>query len=267
MTRRWLQYLNQEGGIDYLAKVAMLELAAPEIRLVRKFGKSASLTADTEADIWAEGGTKTLVTTAATLSIVSTSTSDTSAGVGAQYVLVDGLDANFEPQQALVAMNGTTPVVTTETFIRIQQMRVVVVGSTKYNVGIIRGTLTGDGVQAHIPVRRNLTVSSHLTIPNGYSGFLLGYTASVYRASGNTTARAVEFDIHVTAGDIQYESIQFGLRNDGGGTVQIKPSLPSYLPSQSTLVFAATADTTGTIASISHEVLLIKGEFNQYTGF
>lgn len=51
MSRRWLQYLSQEGGIEYLAKVAMLELAAPEIRLVRKFGKSASLTADTTGTI------------------------------------------------------------------------------------------------------------------------------------------------------------------------------------------------------------------------
>lgn len=79
----------------------------------------------------------TFPASASTLSIASTNANDTSAGTGARSVLILGLDGDRKEITELVATNGQNSVETTNTFLRVNQMLVISVGSTGKNEGII----------------------------------------------------------------------------------------------------------------------------------
>jgi hypothetical protein len=98
------------------------------------------------------GGTFTPMTTARTLSIVSTSTDDASGGTGTQSLVVYGIDANRQSQTVVVVMDGTTPVVTTETWLGVNRVATALAGSAGINVGTITATATTDATtQAQMP--------------------------------------------------------------------------------------------------------------------
>ena len=78
---------------------------------------------------------------AVTANIVSTDAADTSDGTGANSILIEGLDANYELQNELIVMNGTDDVATTKTYIRIFLMRVLSAGADGKNKGNIKAKM------------------------------------------------------------------------------------------------------------------------------
>lgn len=121
-------------------------------KLWNKFGRNASLAEDTEEMIWEQGGYMTFLTTGSTLSLVSTSALDVSAGTGARTITIIGVDENRNYQEEVVTLNGITPVVTTTQWLGINRMNVASAGSVRSNVGdIIATSVTGTHVQASIP--------------------------------------------------------------------------------------------------------------------
>lgn len=110
-----------------------------------KFGVNTDLDVGTEV-IANFGGTFTPMTTARTLSIVSTSASDDGdpAGVGARSLVIYGVDANYVSQTVVITLNGTTPVVTAETWLGVNRVAIYLAGSSLGNVGTITITATTD---------------------------------------------------------------------------------------------------------------------------
>jgi len=115
-------------------------------------------------DIWNGGGIYTgqpVGFTPETVDVFSSSANDTSAGTGARAIRFFGLrtslSAKYETQD--VVLNGTTPVVTTSTWWRINKAVVLTAGSTGNNVGdiTIRSTTTTANVFAVIPATFNLS--------------------------------------------------------------------------------------------------------------
>ncbi len=81
------------------------------------------------------------------LRLVSTSASDSASGTGVRTVLVHGIDINNKSVGETIALNGTTPVNTVNTFIRADALFAMTVGSNGFAVGTITltnpaGTLT-----------------------------------------------------------------------------------------------------------------------------
>lgn len=98
------------------------------------------------------GGSFSPMTTARTLSIVSTSTDDDNGGTGCNNVVVYGIDENREAQTVVVTMDGTTPVVTTESWLGVNRIAVGSCGSGQVNAGTITATATTDlTTQGQIP--------------------------------------------------------------------------------------------------------------------
>jgi len=116
-----------------------------------KFGYNDDIDVGTE--VVAEfGGPFTPLEAASTLSIVSTSTSDDVGSTGATGVVVYGVDANWATQTEVVFLDGTTPVITTSTWLGINRMSVYAAGTEKQNVGTITATaVTGGAIQATLP--------------------------------------------------------------------------------------------------------------------
>ena len=118
------------------------------------------------------GGNYPFPATAGTISVVSASASDT-----AVTMLISGLDSTFTPVTASVTLNGTTPVVTTQSFLRINKV-VTTAGNAVGNVTFTRGATVIAQVNAGI----GQTQMSVYTVPAGYTLFL-----TYYQADGNTT--------------------------------------------------------------------------------
>jgi hypothetical protein len=90
------------------------------------------------------------ISAASTVGIASDNANDTNGGTGARVVLVDGLNASFEPQQELVTMAGSARVETVNAYAGINNILVTAAGDVGTNAGNIHageGTFTS-GVPA-----------------------------------------------------------------------------------------------------------------------
>lgn len=148
-----------------------------------------------EHDVWSGGesagtATRALPSTAGPMTLVSSSTDDASGGTGALSVEVDYLDADYQEQTKVVSMDGTTPVVTAETGLRVQRARVKESGAGGVNAGAISVSIGGE-LQAHIPASIGESPQALWTVPVGYQALLLReWVESAAAATGRLYLRA-----------------------------------------------------------------------------
>ncbi len=108
------------------------------------FGLTSTREAIDDSQFWAnERGIPinsldiSLPTAAVILGMASTSTDDAAAGIGATTLLIDGLDASYNPQTEFIVLAGTTEVNSVNSYIAVNGATVVASGSTGWNVGTI----------------------------------------------------------------------------------------------------------------------------------
>jgi hypothetical protein len=247
---------------------ASFERSPNDLLMIRKFGRSASLTANTTEDVWESGGTKALPYTAGELiSVVSASANDDLNGTGAWYVQIGGLDTSYNLQNETVTLDGLTPVQTTNQFIAINRVRSVFHGSGQKNAGAITITgATSSNVYATIPAGECITQQSHFTIPAGYTLFTSNVAMTAYRASGGSGTKSAEIDQMVYVPDVNaiYQTLRYGVTSNGGPYVS-NNGLLSQTPGKSTLWFQATPETNGTVVTTTAGYVLVKGDFNYIT--
>jgi len=131
-------------------------------------------------DIWDEGGLFAFPTSAESWEIVSDSANDTSAGTGLRTLLVTSLDADFNLQNSVVIMNGTSAVAVSGTHIRTNRMTGITSGSNATNVGnITLQVASGGNVRQKIRPDEGTSFSSFYTAP-------AGKTALIYQTFANT---------------------------------------------------------------------------------
>ena len=147
------------------------------------FGFSTAVGSTAQGPLWegltASGGLYVYPSSAAPLVLVSSSASDTSA----LSVCIQGLDANFAPLTETIALNGTSNVTTTASFLRINRMYV----TNGTNVGNITASISST-VYAKINAGIGETQMSIYTVPAGYTFYLyyvqadanIGFTSSSY---------------------------------------------------------------------------------------
>jgi len=147
------------------------------------FGYSAAIGASAQGPMWEgqtqSGGLYTPPSTAAPLVLVSSSASDTSA----LSVRIEGCGANFVALTETIALNGTTNVTTTNSFLRINAMYV----TNGTNVGTITAKISST-TYAQINAGVGQTQMSIYTVPAGYTFYLsyvqydaaIGFTSSAY---------------------------------------------------------------------------------------
>lgn len=102
-----------------------------------KFGTNATVAANATEDVWTKGGLYPFLTSAQNLTVVSDSTEDNVGETGVYKVQLEGLDINYSEIKEVVALNGTTPVVTDSEFFRIFRVKCLDCGSAGSNVGTI----------------------------------------------------------------------------------------------------------------------------------
>ena len=131
-------------------QVARGQIRGHQIRHI--FGYNPDLDSAAEETVWTAGGLYAHASSPTIMKVSSTSTLDTSAGVGARTISILGINSTGNEVSETVTLNGQTAVNTTHTYTEIQSALVTSVGSATHNEGNISigtGTVTG-GVPAVI---------------------------------------------------------------------------------------------------------------------
>jgi len=133
------------GSSDYYTQVALG--LVPNARIERVFGEGNLTTSYLPI---ATALVYPTPTAAVSLEIVSSSASDTAAGVGAQTVTVVGLNSSWQEVSQTMTMNGVTAVAIPTALLRIHRIYVVTSGAyadsaTASHVGVITVRVAGAG--------------------------------------------------------------------------------------------------------------------------
>lgn len=174
-----------------------------------KFSFGELATASSATFLAVESTAYTEPTTNSTMTLVSSSTNDSSAGTGARTVVVTYLDqTGAGPFTATFTMNGTTAVNSgLSNMCFIEKIVVATVGSTGSNVGILTLKTGGAATVGTVAATLNQTLWAHHYVPTGktcyISGFSYGNNASavgnggqfVLRASTPTVANTPEIQV------------------------------------------------------------------------
>lgn len=181
---------------------------------------------------WGAGGT---------LSCYSASASDTGS------LIITGLNSTtWATQTETITLNGTTPVVTTGSFIRINSIRYN--GSSAANVGEIHLERNGTTV-GHIAAGDGIGQGAQYTVPAGYTAYVMQGTANIgkgqdgtgyfkYRLYGGSFNRAMTFLLYQSTFDYTF-------------------AVPLQLPEKTDLDVTMIAANAGTAASCEYSILLI----------
>lgn len=164
----------------------------PGLIKIRKFGLNNAVNT-TKEDIWDGGGVYEFPPDeGVACEVVSTLAADSLAGTGAQKVIVQGLDENFEEKQVEVEMTGLTAV-DIGIFSRVYRAYVTVSGTGGANAGVItvRNSAATTKVYAQIAVGNNQTLMAIYTVPANTIGYLYSLTGCILRETSNNKAADV----------------------------------------------------------------------------
>lgn len=157
--------------------------------VVNKFGRNLNISGNSTAEIiWSGGATYAFQSIAQNIELISTSNNDIVSGTGARSVQVFGYDENWNEINEIKNTNGTNAVPLTNKYIRIYRVKVLEVGNSETNEGIITIRLAGGGVtQAVIEVGAGQTLMAIYSIGAGKKGYLRIIDMHCIRV--NTTVR------------------------------------------------------------------------------
>lgn len=241
--------------IDFLDRVAM-SLESPTFISLPRSGRNPDVDTAAPEDIWNAGGTWTPITTAQTITVVSSSASDTGAGVGMRAILVTGLDASYAIATETIVLTGTTPVVSVGTWTMIHTLQGVSFGSSATNVGTITATATTDTTtQIIIAIGRGISGISFAMIPAGYTGYLKHIRGdSSSGTAGTITTFNLMLRVFGTNGWIIPAS--YRARADGDASFDVELAMPYMIPEKSIIKLQAETTNNNTVVNCFYEILL-----------
>lgn len=157
---------------------------------IGKFGANHNISTSQAADIWtaAEDDVGKQIydyqgfdlPSAEILDINSTSGLDTALGTGANLLLLEGLDGNFDRITDIIPLDGTNIVKSNKAFLRLYRSFVVTGGALGSNQGTIRHVATTTGyVMGEIEINKNQTLMALYTVPRNHTGLIYSVFASI----------------------------------------------------------------------------------------
>jgi len=136
-------------------------------------------------DVWSEGGTLVYLSAAEKMNIASASLNDASAGIGARTLRISGLDSSHDEISEEITLNGTTDVLTVNSYLRVIMLEILTAGSLGENNGAITATAeTAGTVQCAMGATTGLSKNSHFTVPAGKQLIILAAELNSTKLSG-----------------------------------------------------------------------------------
>jgi len=167
-------------------------------RSLYKFGYNPDVNGEEET-VWAQGGNMTYPTSAVTMFVSSTSANDANGGTGANSILIQGLDENYDEIEETVLLNGQTQVATQLAYLRVYRAFVTLAGTGGTSGGTIYiGSSGATGGVPNTTVYANLSFGNQTqiaayTVPAGYTLYLddINFTAALSTANKTATCSFV----------------------------------------------------------------------------
>lgn len=141
----------------------------------------------TEATIWPKNTTYVFPVSASTMTLYSSSTSDTT-----QTVLIEGLDADYKEISEILMLNGQTGRASTLSYLRVNTMTVLIdspVGNLSFGTGAATAGVPAN-TYAYINAGDNISNSAIYTVPAGYTLRLSSGSISAGGSSGSQVVTA-----------------------------------------------------------------------------
>jgi len=163
-----------------------------------KFGYNPDVNGEEET-VWAQGGNMTYPTSAVTMFVSSTSANDANGGTGANSILIQGLDENYDEIEETVFLNGQTQVATQLAYLRVYRAFVTLAGTGGTSGGTIYvGSSGATGGVPNTTVYANLSFGNQTqiaayTVPAGYTLYVddINFTAALSQANKTATCSFV----------------------------------------------------------------------------
>ena len=148
-----------------------------------KFGSNPDVGTGAYEHIWSNGGMYPWPEAAETVRVqAGGNAADTAAGAGAQKVMIEGLDENWDlASEELTLAGASASAATTTTFIRVNRAYVTDVGTYgAANTGaIIIENTTSTNVLANIAAGLGSTQLGHYSVPANYNVYIKRFSLSV----------------------------------------------------------------------------------------
>ena len=176
-------YFTDKG---YLREVALGNV--PGASLVTKFGRNPGSAMTTLEDVWGAAGSRSTLTSEATMEVVAAVAADDAAGLGARSVIIQGVNRALLPVQEKIATNGGgTSDPSIQKFFRVYRAWVADAGANNVaNTGLVSVRVSGAGLlQASILAGIGQSETSHFTVPINKRALLVYVLPTV--ASNKTT--------------------------------------------------------------------------------
>lgn len=164
-------------------------------RLLYKFGYNPDVNGDEET-VWAEGGDYPWLDNAVTMFVSSSSANDTSGGTGANTIIIQGLDEDYNEIEETVVLSGQTQIATQLSYLRVYRSYVTLAGSAGTSGGTI--SIASSGATGGVPdgtvyaslALGNQTQIAAYTVPAGYTLYLdeINFTSALSIANKRVNA-------------------------------------------------------------------------------
>ncbi len=202
-----------------------------------------------------DGGVGDLVDIAGTANITASDTTLENVDVGANTLLIEGLDANFAEITEIIALNGDTVVPTTQAYLRINRMIVLTAGTDGQNNGIITATAQTDStVSASIAIGANQTNMCIYAVPAGKTAFVVNISISV----GKLLETEIDSQLVVRPENQVFQiKSNLGVNSTGSSNGQLffKPYL--LVPEKSDIKIQASTSTDSVSVSAGFDLILV----------
>ena len=233
---------------EYNKEVALNKI--DNATLWNKFGYNDDIDIGTEV-VWSYGGLFTRLTTASTLSFVSTSSED-NGGTGASRIVVYGIGSDRLARVEVVTLNGTTPVITTSTWLGINRLSVYLCGTSDSNVGTITATATSNGsIQGQIPATEGTTQQAIFFTQAGYTFLLDLLSININKISGGSSpVCTVKGFVYSFISNSKYEIYRNVIDTSVVNNVVLTPLAPFVVGESSVMWFEVTTNTNNTVANV-----------------
>ena len=226
-------------------------------RSVTVFGYNPDVD-QTRVTVWPHTGIIPITETPLQLKVSSSSADDTAAGTGARTVYVAGLDGNHNEISEIVTLNGQTAVLTTQSFLHINNAYVATAGSSLSAEGDIYfgdGTVT-DGVPATvydlIKFDYNQRITGSYTIPAGYTGYV---SQGLFSAGQPGGSAQVSGRLMTIGTDGIRRTIAITTVNNGAADYVFE--YPQQIPEKTTLEATAQGSSNNNEASVMFILALV----------
>ena len=245
------QPFSQSNPRDFFIEVAKGNVQGHKVVTVS--GRDLSV-GSIEKDLWVGSTNFIWPTSAESWEIVSDNTNDSFGGTGANAILLTVLDSDYNEQEELVILNGTTPVTLVGSYIRLQSMLVVSAGSSESNEGQIELRVTSGGnPRGYILPNVGESQDSFFTVPANTSAYLI--SALPFWPKDRDGNLIVSFRPFMPPNPPVIQALNFPFYQSG---IEIIIRAPAMIGEKSDLWLKAKASNEGTEISLIYSILLVE---------